>query len=379
MRSIMSKINKIILISACFGVISSCTILPRSGPNRYEVTASARGENPTAHIVPVTPEVVYETKMPAALGFTKSFLQAQPLNAELIRPGDTLHLTIWENVEDGLLSSGMSSAATLSDLQVDGSGRIFVPYAGRIQVAGHTPEEIRQLITQALQDQTPDPQVEVRRSAGAGATVSIIGSVGGQGIYPILHQTRTLSTMLASAGGLDVKAELVRVTVIRGQLRSEVWLDELYDRPEMDIALRDGDRILIEADQRSFVIMGATGRQAQVSFDQREISALEALSRVGGLSAYQADPKGVFVLRKEDQSIARRVVGDAEIKGEQHLIYVLNLTEPDALFLARDFTIRDEDTVYITEAPITTWDKTLRGIMGSLGTTTSFANTGNNL
>ncbi len=112
-----------------------------------------------------------------------------------------------------------------------------------------------------------------------------------------------------------------------------------------------------------------------MAFDQREISALEALSRAGGLSAYQADPKGVFVLRKEDQSIARRVVGDAEIKGEQHLIYVLNLTEPDALFLARDFTIRDQDTVYITEAPLSTWNKTLRGIMGGLSTTTSFANT----
>ncbi|MDB4201012.1 polysaccharide export protein, partial [Planktomarina temperata] len=208
---------------------------------------------------------------------------------------------------------------------------------------------------------------------------SIIGSVGGQGIYPILHQTRTLSTMLASSGGLDVKPELVRVTVIRGKLRSEVWLDDLYDRPELDIALRDGDRILIEADRRSFVIMGAAGRQSQVPFDQREISALEALSRAGGLSAYQADPKGVFVLRKEDQSIARRVVGDAEIKGEQHLIYVLNLTEPDALFLARDFTIRDQDTVYITEAPLSTWNKTLRGIMGGLSTTTSFANTINNL
>jgi polysaccharide export outer membrane protein len=147
----------------------------------------------------------------------------------------------------------------------------------------------------------------------------------------------------------------------------------------MDIALRDGDRILIEADQRSFVIMGAAGRQSQVAFDQREISALEALSRAGGLSSNSADPKGVFVLRKEDQSIARRVVGDAEIKGEQHLIYVLNLTEPDALFLARDFTIRDEDTVYITEAPITTWNKTLSGLMGTLGTTTGFANTLNNL
>jgi len=54
---------------------------------------------------------------------------------------------------------------------------------------------------------------------------------------------------------------------------------------------------------------------------------------------------------------------------------VLNLTEPDALFLARDFTIRDQDTVYITEAPLSTWNKTLRGIMGGLSTTTSFANT----
>ena len=159
-------------------MISSCTILPRSGPNRLEVTASTRGANPTAHIVSVTPEVVYETKMSTALGFTKSFLQTKPLNAELIRPGDTLNLTVWENVTDGLLSSGVGGAATLSELQVDVSGHIFVPYAGRIKVAGHTPEAIRQIVTQALQEQTPDPQVEVRRSAGAGATVSIIGSVG---------------------------------------------------------------------------------------------------------------------------------------------------------------------------------------------------------
>ena len=147
----------------------------------------------------------------------------------------------------------------------------------------------------------------------------------------------------------------------------------------MDIALRDGDRILIEADQRSFVIMGATGSQAQVGFGQREISALEAISRVGGLSSNAADPKGVFVLRKEAQSVARRVVGDAEIKGERHLIYVLNLTEPDALFLARDFSIRDQDTIFVTEAPITTWDKTLRGIVGSLGATTGLTNSLNNL
>jgi hypothetical protein len=32
------------------------------------------------------------------------------------------------------------------------------------------------------------------------------------------------------------------------------------------------------------------------------------------------------------------------------LIYVLDLTEPDGMFNARDFAIRDGDTVYVTEA-----------------------------
>ena len=47
------------------------------------------------------------------------------------------------------------------------------------------PEAIRKIITDRLKDQTPDPQVQVRRLAGDGATVSLVGAVGGQGVYPI--------------------------------------------------------------------------------------------------------------------------------------------------------------------------------------------------
>jgi len=58
-----------------------------------------------------------------------------------------------------LLSSEGTSATLLEEIQVDGNGFIFVPYAERIRVAGNSPEAIRRIITQKLALQTPDPQV----------------------------------------------------------------------------------------------------------------------------------------------------------------------------------------------------------------------------
>jgi polysaccharide biosynthesis/export protein len=48
------------------------------------------------------------------------------------------------------------------------------------------------------------------------------------------------------------------------------------------------------------------------------------------------------------------------------VIYVLDLTEPNGMFMARDFAIRDEDTVYVTEAPFTQFSKVISAITGSL-------------
>lgn len=44
---------------------------------------------------------------------------------------------------------------------------------------------------------------------------------------------------------------------------------------------------------------------------------------------------------------------------------MLDLTKPSGLFIARDFMIRDGDTVYVTEAPYVRWQKILGAITGS--------------
>jgi polysaccharide export outer membrane protein len=359
-----------VALLALVSTVAACA-LPRSGPNKREIFAGSVQKEGDAYIVDVDDRVTKATSEIPALGFGSGFLNAGVIGSDTIQPGDTLGLTIWENVDDGLLAGQGQSTTALEEIQVDGNGNIFVPYAGRVRAAGNTPEAIRRIITSKLNEQTPDPQVVVRRLAGDGATVSLIGGVGGQGVYPIERPTRTLTAMLAAASGVTIAPEIAQVTVMRGKHRGKVWLQDLYQNPQLDIALRGGDRILVEEDTRSFTALGATGGQSRVQFNTQVISAIEAIAQLGGLSSNLADPTGVFVFRDEPAHIANEVLGRRDLKEDQRMVYVLDLTSPTGMFEARDFVIRDEDTIYVTEAPYTQFTKVLAAILGPVGSVNS--------
>jgi polysaccharide export outer membrane protein len=361
-----------VAILAALTLAASCG-LPKVGPNKRQIFAGSVQKQGDAFIVSVNDRVARATAVVPALGFSDSFTSAGRLTSDTIRPGDVLGLTIWENVDDGLLAAEASNATALEEVQVDSAGFIFVPYAGRLRASGNTPEQLREMITEKLEDQTPDPQVQVRRLAGDGATVSLTGAVTGQGIYPIERPTRTLATMLAQAGGVTIQPEIAQVTVIRGTSQGKIWFQDLYDHPELDIALRGGDRILVEEDTRSFTALGATSAQARVPFESQDLSALEAIAQVGGLISTASDPTGVFILRNEPAEIANQVLGRDDLIGAQRLVYVLDLTQPNGLFIARDFVIRDDDTLYVTEAPYAQWTKTISLLVTPLGSLSSAA------
>lgn len=351
-------------------ILASCG-LPRSGPTKNEIFDGSVQEQGDAYIVTVDSHVTKATEFTPPLGFSSALVHASVLGSDTVRPGDTLGLTIWENVDDGLLAAGGANSASITEIQVDGAGFIFVPYAGRIKASGNSPEAIRRIITEKLEAQTPDPQVMVQRLAGDGATVSLIGGVGAQGVYPIERPTRTLTAMLARAGGITVPPEITQVTLTRGAHSGTVWLEDLYENPRLDIALRAGDRVLVEQDERFFTTLGATGAQVKVPFETQTVSAVEALASVGGLSSAAADPTGIFVFRDEPAKIANKVLGRSDLSGDQRMVYVLDLTSPNGVFTARDFDIRDGDTVYVTEAPYNQFSKVLQAIVAPASTAAS--------
>ncbi len=376
MKVLTTRAVKTAALAVLLASTAACG-LPRSGPNKAEIFKGSVLREGDAFIVTVNQRVTRATAVTPALGFSSAFQNAGVVGSDTISAGDTLALTIFENVrDDPLLGNTGQRVSALSEVQVDGQGYIFVPYAGRIKAAGQTPDGLRQAITRKLDAQTPDPQVTVQRVAGDGSAVSVAGSVGANGVYAIERPTRTLSAMIARAGGVSIEPSVAIIRVTRGKQTGSVWLQDLYANPALDIALRPGDKIVVEQDTRAFVALGATGAQNRVPFETQTLSAIEAIAIVGGLNTSLADPTGVFVFRNEPAEIANAVLGRKDLQGDQRMVYVLDLTQPTGMFEARDFVIRDGDTVYVTEAPFVQWQKTLSAITGTAGAADSIATAG---
>lgn len=363
----MSKGARSLALLALVVAVAGCG-LPRSGPSKSEIFKGSVLRGGDAFIVSVNPQVTRATSVMPAFGFSPAFSNAGLVGSDVISAGDVLTITVFENVTDEpLLGASGQRQSSLNELQVDGQGYIFIPYAGRIKASGKSPEELRQIISTKLDAQTPDPQVIVARVPGDGSTVTLSGAIGTQGVAPIERPTRTLSAMIAQAGGVTIAPETAIIRVTRGAETGSVWLVDLYENPSLDIALRPGDKIVVEEDRRAFVTMGATGAQSRVDFETQTLSAIEALALVGGLNTALADPTGVFVFRNEPAEIANSVLGRNDLVGAQRMVYVLDLTRPNGMFEARDFLIRDGDTLYVTEAPYVQWQKTISAITGATG------------
>lgn len=347
-------------------LLAGCNSLPRPGPSAEEIVASSKRAGGDLNVVLVDGAIAQRSYVDPRFGFPQSLLTLPELRSDAINPGDTLSITVWENVTNGLLVGTGQKVANLQEIQVDQRGSIFVPYAGTITAAGKTPDQLREVITESLGRATPDPQVEVRRLAGDGATINLIGGVTGQGVYPIEPSTNTLASMLAQAGGVTVDPEVAIVTVRRRGESGSIFLQDLYENPAYDVALRAGDTIIVEQDKRAFTALGATGAQARVPFPSADISAIDALAAVGGLNGSLSDPTGVFVFRREKASVANRVTGRNDMAAGEPFAYVLDLTSPGGIFIAKDFQIRDDDTIYITEAPFVAWTRVLEATSQSL-------------
>jgi len=262
-----------------------------------------------------------------------------------------------------LLNPQGIGATPLPHVKVDERGFIFVPYVGLIRASGRTLSQLRETIQARLAEKTLNPQVDVFPVDAKGRVISIQGQVRTPGLYPIERPTERLLAMLARAGGVTEDPEVIRLKLRRGSATGEIWVQDLYDDPANNVALQTGDALIAERDRRIFTALGAVGRPSVVPFPVRDLSAERAMGAVGGLIDATADPTGVFVFRNEQAAIAAKILPGGSGTGESNrVVYLLDLTKPGGLFLAREFIMRDGDTLYVTSAPFTKWMKVLQSI-----------------
>lgn len=327
--------------------------LPQFGPTHARMV-SARAARQGDFTLIEGPDYIHSRNAaPKPGGFPAEFTGGRVFNTDIVSAGDQFILTIYENVPDGVFASEGRRISAVNDLQVQQSGDIYIPYAGALHVAGRSVERVRQDIVKALEEQTPDPQVTLSRVPGAGASVTLLGAISRQGVFPIEVRTTRLAEMIAAAGGPTEKLEEILVKVERNGRQGSARLSYIVDDPRQDIALRPGDRITLEQDSQSITVLGAAGSQSRVPVARHDFRLIELLGDVGGLNGASANPRGVFVYRNESQDgvTLREVIR-------------FNLATPAGVFAARAFYMHDGDTVYVSEAPIRNVQKVFSALTG---------------
>ncbi|MEM9197209.1 MAG: polysaccharide biosynthesis/export family protein [Pseudomonadota bacterium] len=373
LRSIV--LIRTLAVLVCAG-LAGCG-LPRSGPSESEITADPDETTLPFEVVAVTDDVARISRLDESRQFSNALVRSALENVDDIAAGDKLSITVWENVGggEGVLTGVGQKFAILQETEVDEDGFIFMPYVGRVRASGYSLEGLRRVIARGLRDQTPDPQVEVRRLEQGGAKVSVIGNVRSPGIYVIENATRRILPMLSAAGGVVEEPEVALITLRRGKLSETIWLEELYDRTDFNVALRAGDQIIVERDRRAFTALGALNTQVRVPFPSRSINALEALGLVGGLNTQIGNPSGLFVFRTELPEVADALLSEERIVAPTRMVYTIDLAQPGGMLTAASFSIRDGDILYATEAPAVRFIKALSAVAPVI----NFAGSANNL
>jgi polysaccharide export outer membrane protein len=293
-------------------------------------------------------------------------------NTRILAAGDTVDIVMWSTEDNGLLTGPGQRMINMPAQQISSGGQVFLPYIGAIKISGMSPEHAREAIQTAYTKVSPSVQVQLSAQEGRSNTASVLSGVGKPGAYPLLDRDFTILDLLAVAGGLSDKLVNPQLRLQRGSKTYAISAKRLMDDTSLNTTLVGGDRVFVDEDDRSFLSLGATGTKASHRFTKDQITALEALSQIGGLSDARANAKGILILRSYPASSVHR-----DGKGPRHVrtIFTLDLTSADGLFSAGQFLIRPGDVIYATESPLIG----ARNIFGVIGSVFGLANQASNL
>lgn len=351
-------------------LLAACN-LPRGAALTSQVLKEQDKENPSFQVVQVTRAALAnlvswpETRSTGGIGWIKT---SRGPESQVIRSGDRVSIMVWDSQENSLLMAPGAKTANMPELPVGSDGSIFMPYVGNIRVSGQTAAQARATVQKALVDIAPQSQVQLTMQSGQGNAVDVVAGVPRPGVYPLPDRNSSILTVLSLAGGITPTMRNPLVRLIRDGKTYEVPAERLFSEPGLNTLLRGQDKIFVEEDKRYFTALGASGSERLINFDRDRISALEAMSIMGGLLDGRANPKGVLILREYPASALRK---DGKGPEMRQVVFTLDLTSADGLFAARNFSIQPKDTILVTESPVVA----AATIIGLLNATLSSANT----
>jgi len=358
------------LISSAI-LLSGCALVPG-------LRVSASGDHPDAspayRVIDVTPEVIASLRTktsvfeavdagdltPASMASVQGakvvplkaagLEAASGINAPFdyrIGPGDVLQIVVWDHLELTNPFGAVTRDPVSSGQLVGADGTIFFPYVGVFEARGKTVTQVREYIAKNLAVVVKNPQVDVRVVAYRSSRVQVTGEVRNPGVVTLDDTTKGLLEALNERGGLSPTASRRTTLLIRSGKSYEIDLAGLLSGnvPAINPLLKAGDIVHVpDANNDQVFVLGELARQGPVTMGQQELTLTEALTKSGGLDRLSANDSGVLIFRRPTKA------------NESASIYALDLSRPEGLLLAGEFTLESRDVVYVKATAFTQYN-----------------------
>jgi len=353
-------------------ILSACGQLPVEGPGLTEVNAHHNQSNTAGFVlIDLNATVADYLKSQSIPSLDNHFGKGRPFKTSRIGIGDTLAVQIWEADPTGLFSSsGAVNRGQIPEIVVDNTGKILIPFAGKVRAAGRSPSQLGVAIANALEKKAVEPQVHVSITRNVANTVTVTGEVNKPSILPLTYKGDDLLDAIAGVGGSKYPAYESRISLTRKGKIARAYLSHILNSPRDNIYLASGDKINIERVPQSFSAFGAVSKKGKTDFEAAKLSVLEAVGKVAGLLDQRADPRGVFLMRFEQRKVAYQFadMDNEDQRSVVPVIYRINLKDPSQYFFSQAIPMHDKDIIFVSNAPAVELDKFVTILGKAVGT-----------
>jgi len=354
---------KFTIVSVCVAATGfvACGYLPTAGPTTGQVIDQGVQDNQIRYdVVDVDANVVAALLAQPAESFRRRFGKDGKPPAPTIGIGDMVIISIWEAAGGGLFGTspiaGVSPGSrnvTIPEQVVGRDGGISVPFAGRVPVAGRSTVDVQREIEHRLAEKAIEPQVIVTIAKSVTNAATVSGEVVNGARVPLSVNGDRLLDLIALAGGVKSPVYETFVRLSRNGVTVTLPMERLVSDPAENIYTQPGDVLTLVRVPQTFSVLGATGQNAEVSFNAERITLVEALAKAGGLQDLRSDPAGVFLFRFEPPAVVSAVNAPQLATGPDRnspVVYRLDMSNANAYFLAQQFPVEDKDVIYVANA-----------------------------
>ncbi|MCB1118549.1 MAG: polysaccharide biosynthesis/export family protein [Chlamydiia bacterium] len=264
-----------------------------------------------------------------------------------IAEGDRLHIAVYHPTRKDLIDSIQYINEKMGGFRVQG-GKVDLPDLPAVEVEGLTLDEAKERIRKELQKEIQHIDLYLTYQERPQEKVTLSGMVQTDSI-PVDGKIRLYEVL--SRAKIPPDANLFMSYVLRNRRPLGVDLHQLINQGDMsqNIVMRGGDKIFIAAaTDAQVMLMGEIARPQAIPVKYGSISLKEALVSAGGIP---------FTGNRNRIQVIRGSVACPKVYCLcwEHIIHLPN----------ESLLLMPGDAVYITEKPITQWNRFIDQLLPS--------------